>query len=317
MNGSPWSEDQKMRQRVSDALLPVLGVENFFGVLDIRNLHISKQCIVEHSDKRSLSDAILEHAFPHVRGQVELDHYTTMPRFRGIVQSGDFRLSQLRKRLGEHEFWSFAEDHGLRGYLEQNDAGKALYKDLADDLFFGSFTRPGTDNEDGLWEEFGGHGRGVRLRLRLEPLIADAELRPIHYPHGPTLLKRVNDALIASVGVPFIPRALSRVGAFYLPLTTYGWEQEVRLLVKRWKGGKNLRCQLGNTNIGQSRLVARTNTAQSISSTLRPDLKQIFRLSTPRWRGHHFSACRSFRFSHPGAHTGGADFAEARTLDDG
>lgn len=53
---------------------------------------------------------------------------------------------------------------------------------------------------------------------------------------NPTALKRINDALLVRAGLIYIPWTVSRICAFYLPIG-YREEHEVRLMVKRHKGG--------------------------------------------------------------------------------
>jgi hypothetical protein len=51
-------------------------------------------------------------------------------------------------------------------------------------------------------------------------------------------LNEINDALAAEKQPPFLPWTISRIGGFYLPSTLL-FEDEVRLMVKRHKGGRN------------------------------------------------------------------------------
>jgi hypothetical protein len=72
-----------------------------------------------------------------------------------------------------------------------------------------------------------------------------ADLRRIGYQSkSSTALKRINDALLATVNLSYIPKTLSRICAFYLP-QSYSDELEIRLMVKRHKGGINQAINVG------------------------------------------------------------------------
>jgi hypothetical protein len=81
---------------------------------------------------------------------------------------------------------------------------------------------------------FGDSGNGYRLRFEVTPGVA--RIREIRYNSGTTLLKQVNDALVAADLPRFVLKGISRVGAFYLPMT-WRVENETRLLAKRFPGG--------------------------------------------------------------------------------
>jgi hypothetical protein len=147
------------------------------------------------------------------------------------------RLYAVRKRVDQGELDAFAKAHGLKGYLDASH-GPPFYKELSDDLFYTSLTRPVPPKDPGLmWGVFAA-GTGVRLQFRIAPKPA-AELRPIYYEGPkPTLLNEINKKL-ASEGLPvFVPWTLSRIGVFYLPLMLRT-EDEVCLVIKRYKGGPN------------------------------------------------------------------------------
>jgi hypothetical protein len=172
--------------------------------------------------------------FPGEKGPIRLDHFTSFGSFRSIVASGELRLYAVGKRLTEREFAAFAREHGLWGHPRCGRHGyvRPYYRELAKNLFYCSLTRPVMGNESKMFNLFADRGRGVRLRFRIAP--ARAELRSIGYQmrSRPTLLRELNEVLVARGSVPFIPRTLSKLGAFYLPLG-YATEHEFRLLIER------------------------------------------------------------------------------------
>jgi hypothetical protein len=203
---------------------------------DAVELTLSPNAIVEHTGSRKLSHAILDSMFPRAPSPSELFHYTNLASLKSIAATGQLRLYWARKRLGQGELDTFAVKHGLKGYLDST-TGEPFYKTLSDDLFYMSLTRPGGGDEADLWNVFAEGGRGVRLTLRVDP--SGAELRAIRYDvHAETVLSKLNNAL-ASEGEPcFVPWSLSKIGAFCLPSTLH-LEDEVRLLIKRYAGGRD------------------------------------------------------------------------------
>jgi hypothetical protein len=88
-----------------------------------------------------------------------------------------------------------------------------------------------------MWSLFGDGGTGVRLKFRLAPKYAD--LRSIQYEQASrTILNELNHALHTANEPPFVPWTISRIAGFYLP-STLSYEGEVRLMVKRHKGGRD------------------------------------------------------------------------------
>ena len=222
------------RAVVTDVFRAVLGRYGLAGAFDPHAIHIRPRFICEFTGSHDLSDAVLDSMFPRHSGPVELEHFTSLDGFRGIVGSGELRLYSVVKRLKEHEFTTFAREHRLAGYLRCGQHGyvRPYYRELAKDLFYCSLTRPGAGNESHMFQVFADHGRGVRLRLKV--ITGAAELRHIRYQRRsrPTLLRELNDALVQRGSVPFVPWTLSKIGVFYLPLG-YATEDELRLLIKR------------------------------------------------------------------------------------
>jgi hypothetical protein len=202
------------------------------------------QRLYEHTgNDRVLAEAVLKVDFPRESGPIELDHYTTLASLKAIVSSQQIHLHPVANYLHTGEFATFAQEHGLQGYFDDNGRGKQVLEELSENLFFISLTKPGNPDEATLWDTFANGGRGVRLRLRVTPNPA-ADLRMMSYQAGsPTALKRINDAL-AKEGLVYTPWTISRICAFYLPLG-YRVEREVRLIVKRHEGGADRTIQNG------------------------------------------------------------------------
>lgn len=224
------------RNKVEAILDPILSKFGIRGAFDALEIQIRDQVIVENTgNKGRFSDAVLDCMFPKEKTPIELVHYTKMDVLRSIASSGELRLYSVAKHIGEGELDAFAIKHKLDGYLK--GPGRPYFEELAKDIFYISLTRPGATNAADMWESFGDYGSGVRLKLRLTPKYAD--LRGIQYEQSSrTLLNEINDALAAGKQPPFLPWTISRIGGFYLP-STFKVEDEVRLMVKRHKGGRN------------------------------------------------------------------------------
>lgn len=206
--------------------------------VDDTQLHVRPGYIAEFTgNQKKISNAILDFMFPRVNGEVILEHFTSIDVLTSIASSIELRLYTVSKRIGEGEMRQFAEDHDLKGYTDATD-GPPFYRELAEDLFYTSFTPLGTGDQTNLWDVFGGRGSGVRLKFRITAKNA-AELRTINYQEPQRmLLKEINDHLLHASHPPFIPWTISKIGAFYLP-STLVFENEIRLLVKRHKGGRD------------------------------------------------------------------------------
>jgi hypothetical protein len=191
---------------------------------------------------------------------------------RSIASSCELRLYSVSKRINEGEPDTFARKHGLKGYFHSS-GGPPFYKELAHDIFYIFFARPGGANEDELWNVFAEQGRGVRLKFVVNPIAA--ELRPIQSEQpGTTLLNELNQALESAGEPPFIPRTLSRTGAFYLPCI-FRREDELRLMLKRHANGATMRRMMVLSITGRSLSVKRMTFVTSIFSKLSAARTQI------------------------------------------
>jgi hypothetical protein len=238
MDRAPIFSVIERRKRVGKIFRLVLEKHGIDHLFDELKLHIKKDYISELSHCRQLSDGVLTAMFPKETAPSDLFHYTKMSSLRNIASSGELRLYSVRKRIGQGELDTFAIAHGLGGYLKSKNGSPPFYKQLSDDIFYTSLTRPRGKNENELWNVFAEGGSGARLKLRVAPVRARSDLRPIQYESAQTLLNELNSALASENEPPFVPWTISRIGAFYLPSFLHR-EDEVRLMIKRYKGGRS------------------------------------------------------------------------------
>jgi len=206
--------------------------------IDDTKLHVKPGFVAEFTgNQKKISNAILDYMFPRENGEITLDHFTSLDALKSIAGANELRLYVVSKRIGEGEMRQFAEDHDFKGYLDEAD-GPPFYRELAEDLFYTSFIPVRTGDQTNLWDVFGGQGSGVRLRLRINAK-SPADLRAINYQAPQRmLLKEINDQLLGASYPAFVPWTISKIGAFYLSYTLV-FEDEVRLLVKRHKDGRD------------------------------------------------------------------------------
>lgn len=244
----PWVlEDIERRRKAGQLMQQVLAnhglnLQNFHDVI-----HVQDSFIVEHTDKPvDLSKAILDHMFPSEPSPSTLYHYTDLSGLAGIASSAELHLFPIRKRIDEGgELKAFAQTHGLEGYFN-SDEGAPFYKELSNDLFYASMTRIPPKDPFLMWSAF---SSGTGVRLEFEVGAKAAQLRPIRYEQkgAVTLLADINTVLKAHQMPPFVPYTISQIGAFYLS-SLVSAEDEVRLLVKRYKEGPDLTCSNGKYN---------------------------------------------------------------------
>lgn len=198
-------------------------------------LNARPEFVVEFTgNERKVSSAILDFMFPKEPQPAQLIHYTSLSALENIANTNELRLYPILKRIGQGELDQFAADHNFEGYTDQS-SGPPLYKEFSRDLFYISLSRENAQNQGYLWNVFGDGGKGVQLHFEIS--VKAADLRPINYQSPKRqLLKKINNQLIASGCVPFIPWGISRIGAFYLPSSLI-IEDEIRLLIKRYSDG--------------------------------------------------------------------------------
>src|ERR1700722_16475947 len=225
--------------QVTAAIQGVLNNHPQVRPVDLTRLRWTEYVLTEAQDGDApLSAAILDACFPRSDTNLEYVHYTRFDRFQSIVASGEWRLYWVFKRLHEQEYAPFCTDHSLDGYLAIDPAtGHPRFVDMCRDLFYTSLTRLPSVNEAAMWGEFGDHGHGVRLILRVQPVADRCHFRPIRYQNAllQTLLQELQAASRNQLKLEFVPMGLSRIGAFYLPMG-FDLEEESRLLIKRFQG---------------------------------------------------------------------------------
>jgi hypothetical protein len=246
MTEPPTFDETERREKVANILRECLRAYGLQDEIDETELQVHKLFVAENTgNQRNVSRAILDTMFPRETAPCDLYHYTSLSKLRSIALSGELRLYAVRKRLGQGELDTFAKVHGLKGYLDSSQ-GTPFLNELSDDLFYASMTRIPPKDPSLMWGVFA-EGTGARLQFRIAPKAA--ELRSLQYeqPSTKTLLNEINEALARQGQPPFLPWTLSRIGAFYLP-STVRTEDEVRLVIKRYRGGPNPVLNDGNFN---------------------------------------------------------------------
>ena len=230
-----------LRSRVIEAIRAALvarGVDASAWIGD--GLCVTKGVVTELSPT-PLADLIVDAAFPAAATAVEYWHYTTAVAATSIIATRKFRLYAVTKCLSQGEYEPFCRDHHCTGYLDpEPQTGRPVFEGMCSDLFYGSFVRTGDGDEAHMWKVFGERRGGVRFRVRIQPTLQRAELRPVVYANqtSRTLVSAVMDA-VAGTGAPqFVLRGISRIAAFYLRFDNS--ESETRLLIKRYAGGRPL-----------------------------------------------------------------------------
>lgn len=202
--------------------------------MDFERLIATDQVITERLDGNTfLADALWDICFPRYLGGV-LAHHTDLTAFGKIIASREIWLHAVSKQTRWGELELFAQQFGLKGYLEKNAQGNRVLDDLAKDLFSLSLTS-GVPS----WELWGKRFGPVRMNLEVLPTLQRSELRCVTYAAEDLLhdhpLKILCEVGMRRFGKPLVPPKINRAGAFFLPLK-YQKQQEVRLLVKRLPG---------------------------------------------------------------------------------
>jgi hypothetical protein len=235
---APIFDQLARRKKVAEILRDCLRPYGLQDEVDEMELQLGNVIVENTGNGNRISQAVLDTMFPRQQTPREFYHYTKMQGLRGIASSGELRLYALRNRIDEGELDTFAQKHRLKGYLGSS-AGEPMFKELSDDIFYTSFCGLGSSGEQYMWGAFAAGGTGVRFKFRIEPLIPELEARSIQYEQAArTLLNDINDRLGKEGEPPFVPWTLSKIGAFYLP-SSLAIEDEMRLLIKRHKGGRN------------------------------------------------------------------------------
>jgi hypothetical protein len=239
--------DQR-RRIAADIIMGVLAADGQQIRINPGNLRIRPDLIWLDTEIRlQLSEAIYGKIFP-VEPAGDFFHYTKLPVFENIVAKREFRLYSLRRRMQnpwEGEFFTFARLQGWRGFLDEPQNLPEDRKSGAE-LFYTSLTRLTAGNEAYMWDEFGDHGHGVRLRFRVGTAGRMGQLRAIQYhrPNEQTLLQTINQALAVEQLPPLLPQSSYRLSAFSLP-NALDDETEVRLLHMHLRNQKDDRLNDG------------------------------------------------------------------------
>lgn len=188
-----------------------------------------------------LSSAIIDHYFHSKQPSAELAHFTSLDKFASILDSKSIRLSCLKEVLGQGEFKTFAKDFALNNLLNQT-TGRSYAEELAEQIFFTSFSNLFPKDEKVLWQRFGRHGAGVKIHFELRVNRSRSELRPIlyssHVEAASTLINQISKRIKSECKRDFILKGISRIGAFYLNTNSgLDVEEETRLIVNTWGEG--------------------------------------------------------------------------------
>jgi hypothetical protein len=165
-------------------------------------------------------------------------HYTSYGGFKGIVSTGTLRLYNLHKRFNSGEFRTFCRDHGLDGYLREENPGEEIghFDSLMRDLYYTSLVSENAADSDLHWDKFANGHKGVRLSFEVKFHGAYPNFRSVAYqdPDCHPALRDLQSAF-RSRGWFFVNLGLSRMGGFY-QRRDFSSQFEHRLLAKRFPG---------------------------------------------------------------------------------
>lgn len=185
--------------------------------------------------EQCFSNALWDLCFPRMNGG-EFWHHTDLENLDSIVQSGEVWLHPIKKRMSEGELVEFASSFDYRGFFSTAESGNRIVDEYSEDLFYLSLT-----SEEGP-SEHSNYGE-VRLRFRVTPVLARAELRRMQYEIDSNHPLRVLRKLAKQrFNRDFLPWGVSRMASFQLD-PFFSWEQEVRLLIKRFEQTTDLRMR--------------------------------------------------------------------------
>lgn len=227
-------------KRIIDEEISKAGLHLNWNINELLILKDGDYILEKSTSNENLSKALIDHFFPRKLTSAVLAHYTSLEKFASILSTRTIRLNCLLDKLGEAEFKSFSEDYGFAGHVDEN--GRPYDEVLMEQTFFTSFTNLMPNNENLLWNVFGKQGAGVKIQFEITVNQERSELRPIVYSSETditkSLLKTIVNRLKEECNKDFIPRGISRIGAFYLPVDRgLESEEETRLVVKTWGEG--------------------------------------------------------------------------------
>ncbi|EMC0408390.1 hypothetical protein H8F06_18195 [Vibrio fluvialis] len=235
---TPLEYLEKQKALIDD-INSVLSRHGITESIDLSNITITEQTVSDFvKDNQKLSNLIVDAIWPSI-DELTVYHYTSKEAAESILNSGEFRLYSLLKRFTEGEITTFCQNHGLDGYLGQNESGDPKYKSLLmSNMFYASFTDTNltSDQEDYFWRTFASID-GVRLKLNVTA--SNPNFRKMVYEKTKgnplPLLSELTGAIKKSYGREFVLSGISRLCAFYLA-KDFDVENEYRALYRYWDG---------------------------------------------------------------------------------
>lgn len=222
-----------------DNINSILSSHGIADSIDISNITITDKTVTDFvKENQKLSNLIVDAIWPSI-DDLTVYHYTSKAAAESILNSGEFRLYSLLKRFDEGEIETFCQNHGLSGYLEQDEKGQPKYKSLImNNMFYASFTDTNltTEQEEYFWRTFAPID-GVRLKL--EVTASNPNFRKMVYEKTKgnplPLLNELTKVVRESYGREFVLSGISRLCAFYLA-KDFDVENEYRALYRYWEG---------------------------------------------------------------------------------
>jgi len=189
-------------------------------------------------EEKVLSNAIVDKVWPSIDSKV-VYHFTSKEATESILNTSFFRLYNISKRFTDREIVTFCENHGLSGYLAEED-GEPYYKSqLMKNMYYSSFTDTAlTDEQESyFWRTFAPFD-GVRLKLRIEA--SNPNFRPMVYENKKGQPINILSDLVREIrnkhNREFVLSGISRLCAFYLA-KDFDVEKEYRILFRDWDDG--------------------------------------------------------------------------------
>ena len=229
----------KWQKELIDSINSILSKHGISDRVDLSNVTVTDKTVSDFvKDNQKLSNLIVDSIWPPI-DDLTVYHYTSKEAAESILNSGEFRFYSLLKRFDEGEIKTFCENHGLTGYLDQDENGEPRYKSLImSNMFYASFTDINltTDQEAYFWRVFAPID-GVRLKLSV--IASNPNFRKMVYektkgnplPLLNELTKEIRDSFCRE----FVLSGISRLCAFYLA-KEFDVENEYRALYRYWEG---------------------------------------------------------------------------------
>jgi hypothetical protein len=235
----PPLEYLEKQKALIDNINSILSSHGIAESIDLSNITITDKTVTDFvKDNQKLSNLIVDAIWPSI-DNLAVYHYTSKKAAESILNSGEFRLYSLLKRFSEGEVNVFCRNHGLGGYLEQDENGEPKYKSLLmSNMFYTSFTDTNltSTQEDYFWRTFASVD-GVRLKLNVTA--SNPNFRKIVYEKTKgkplLLLNELTKVIRESYGREFVLSGISRLCAFYLA-KDFDVENEYRALYRYWEG---------------------------------------------------------------------------------